>query len=496
MKPASGPAAAVARPAPAPVRQRAAAPHALAAAGVPRYLHGATAADPQVGQATAAARSGGEPLPEAQRMAFEAGLQGDFSAVRIHAGPAAAEAARGVQARAYTVGHDIVFGSGEFAPEQPAGRRLLAHELVHVTQQAHSGVAMQRDDLPGTAPVPLAATGLAAESEATRKSLQFDTDQSDADFAVIFDLAGTPVTADNVDDSFELEAPTITAIKDDKVRSKLYTGLRNYARGIFDLWPATEGKQTGKATTTRLNLVHIENMDLGPWNGPNAAFRFTSIGAVKKGQITVRILIEELPLQVPLAAAGQAQGIETRTLAPQGLTRDATVNDVLWARLVRGLGQIDTALLGRVRDLSFAASTSHHGPAGEAAKFSDALAKGASAWTRRITVYQKMVDADDAVFAFTLAHEIAHAVDDAPTEGAKGRVNGAAVHELAGFIAAAKKDGGRKGAVTDYGKTSDSEFFAECSAMYLRQPQSLALLRPNIHAWFEAFAHPPAAAGP
>lgn len=60
----------------------------------------------------------------------------DFSRVRVHADPRAAESARAVKARAYTVGQDIVFGDGQYAPATSAGRELLAHELVHTTQQA------------------------------------------------------------------------------------------------------------------------------------------------------------------------------------------------------------------------------------------------------------------------------------------------------------------------------------------------------------------------
>ena len=59
----------------------------------------------------------------------------DLSRVRIHAGAKAAETANGVGARAYTVGEDLVFGAGQYAPETPEGRKLLAHELTHVAQQ-------------------------------------------------------------------------------------------------------------------------------------------------------------------------------------------------------------------------------------------------------------------------------------------------------------------------------------------------------------------------
>ncbi len=60
----------------------------------------------------------------------------DFSKVRVHANPEAAQSAREVRARAYTVGNDLVFGSGQYLPDSGAGRRLIAHELTHVVQQA------------------------------------------------------------------------------------------------------------------------------------------------------------------------------------------------------------------------------------------------------------------------------------------------------------------------------------------------------------------------
>jgi uncharacterized protein DUF4157 len=66
---------------------------------------------------------------------MESRLGYDFSAVRVHTDAKAAAGARAINARAYTSGLDIVFGSGEYAPATDEGRRLLAHELVHVAQQ-------------------------------------------------------------------------------------------------------------------------------------------------------------------------------------------------------------------------------------------------------------------------------------------------------------------------------------------------------------------------
>jgi hypothetical protein len=62
----------------------------------------------------------------------------DFSPVRLHLGPAAEQSARDVNARAYAVGDNLVFGAGEFKPDTRQGRRLLAHELTHIVQQSRS----------------------------------------------------------------------------------------------------------------------------------------------------------------------------------------------------------------------------------------------------------------------------------------------------------------------------------------------------------------------
>lgn len=66
----------------------------------------------------------------------------DFSQVRVHTGMQAAVSASSLRARAYTVGKNLVFGAGQYAPGTSAGRNLLAHELTHVVQQ--SGVSRLR----------------------------------------------------------------------------------------------------------------------------------------------------------------------------------------------------------------------------------------------------------------------------------------------------------------------------------------------------------------
>src|SRR4029079_14425381 len=102
------------------------------------------------GEAKAAAPASVEPVLAGSSMPLEQALRSDmeqrfgyeFSRVRVHSGAAAEQSAREVNAKAYTVGHDIVFGTGRFAPATHEGRRLIAHELTHVVQQ--SGAARIR----------------------------------------------------------------------------------------------------------------------------------------------------------------------------------------------------------------------------------------------------------------------------------------------------------------------------------------------------------------
>lgn len=96
--------------------------------------------------------SPGRPLDASTRDFFATRFGHDFGDVRVHDDPAAAASARGVHALAYTVGHDVVFGTGQYAPGTSAGRRLLAHELTHVIQQrGRPAATIQRhkDDLVG-----------------------------------------------------------------------------------------------------------------------------------------------------------------------------------------------------------------------------------------------------------------------------------------------------------------------------------------------------------
>ena len=123
-------------------------------------------------------RSPGQPLDAATRMFMEPRFGREFSQVRVHNSSAAEQSAQALNANAYTVGQNIVFGAGKFAPGTPGGNRLIAHELTHVVQQSESGSSQariaQRDAKKGTppavTPVPAKPAGQQMSGEVSRAS--------------------------------------------------------------------------------------------------------------------------------------------------------------------------------------------------------------------------------------------------------------------------------------------------------------------------------------
>ncbi len=128
----------------------------------------------------------GRPLDAATRAFFESRFRHDFSTVRVHADSKASESARSVRAHAYTYGTSIVFRAGDYRPDTPEGRKLLAHELTHVVQQSRgrSGSATLQRQTDETTPEeeePLAKwmrKRRAASADRARNLLGVDTSKS------------------------------------------------------------------------------------------------------------------------------------------------------------------------------------------------------------------------------------------------------------------------------------------------------------------------------
>ncbi|MCG8417848.1 MAG: DUF4157 domain-containing protein [Proteobacteria bacterium] len=108
------------------------------------------------------AASSGEPLSKEHRERFEQALGHDFSSVRIHTDSGSEQAAEDLGAHAFTVGADIFFGPGEFAPGTATGDRLLAHELTHVVQHERGALGSQGGVTTPSEPVEQEAHGAEA----------------------------------------------------------------------------------------------------------------------------------------------------------------------------------------------------------------------------------------------------------------------------------------------------------------------------------------------
>ena len=79
----------------------------------------------------------GQPLPESTITFFEPHF-GDLSQVRVHSNSISSKTADTIKAKAFTVGNNIIFGTGQCLPGSKTGKKLLAHELTHVIQQTHA----------------------------------------------------------------------------------------------------------------------------------------------------------------------------------------------------------------------------------------------------------------------------------------------------------------------------------------------------------------------
>ncbi|MFQ5598901.1 MAG: DUF4157 domain-containing protein, partial [Nitrospiria bacterium] len=102
----------------------------------------------EIGTGIRSLQGGGRPLSKSERGFFEPRFGQDFSQVRLHNGAQAAALAQSMHARAFTLGHDVVFGAREYTPNSHIGRRLLAHELTHVVQQNGGCVGDQKGRIP------------------------------------------------------------------------------------------------------------------------------------------------------------------------------------------------------------------------------------------------------------------------------------------------------------------------------------------------------------
>jgi hypothetical protein len=162
-------------------------------------------------------RSPGQALPGDVQTSMTARLGHDFSQVRVHTDTRAAESADAVNSLAYTVGSHIAFGPGQYAPNESAGRRLLAHELTHVVQQTEAGDRSSSNDAAEASAAHAAALAQAGNADRARAIAS----QSGVQPGVLqrqeakktLDATATKIIADAQDDKTKPEERAVAAVR-------------------------------------------------------------------------------------------------------------------------------------------------------------------------------------------------------------------------------------------------------------------------------------------
>jgi hypothetical protein len=181
--------------------------------------------------ARAALGQAGRPLDAATRGTMETAFDADLSAVRVHDDARAAEAAADVHASAFTVGQDVVFGRGRYAPSTSAGRELLAHELAHTIQQRGARTAAA----PVEAGSPLEERARAAATGRSVGSLGVSD----------LGLASAPASPDSFDDD---ELAQQIAKYAEKLKTPSYPGRSGDADWLARLRSAQKQRASVKET--------------------------------------------------------------------------------------------------------------------------------------------------------------------------------------------------------------------------------------------------------
>jgi hypothetical protein len=166
----------------------------------------------------------------------------DFSSVRVHTDQRAAESARAVWAQAYTVGNNVVFGSGKYSPDTTQGDRLIAHELTHVVQQS-AGRSTGSGSLGGQIPTNLSigAKNSPAEYEAIAASTRAGQHPA---------ISGSPISLQRSDEAEQIPKPSL------QIQPSLQAQISalHIELGRVKWTPPTPNNLAGAAMTLQVNI--------------------------------------------------------------------------------------------------------------------------------------------------------------------------------------------------------------------------------------------------
>jgi hypothetical protein len=291
----------------------------------------------------AALADGGAPLPRPLRDRAESFFGADLSHVRLHTGASAARVNRELDARASTVGSDILLRDGGDAADQ----RLLAHELAHAVQgagRAETAIASPNDAAEREAHAAADAFVHAAPSATLRQSRS----------AAIHRDARHP-TATVLDADYLLYA--LDGVDYDSATQHYYISPQDRARlrrinGVYVIeWSELSlitPPEIRRAAGSRGVLIPIGNFTLAPLRasvGPGQAAQFVMRLAERALGVTVpSVTLSRGPNEdftvVPLPAgvrtalgtplegvsASQTAGVESARAIAAGATQARTIS--------------------------------------------------------------------------------------------------------------------------------------------------------------------------
>jgi hypothetical protein len=281
--------------------------------------------------------------------------------------------------------------------------------------------------------------------------------------------------------------------------------LRRIALSVFHLHqtnpPPT--RQQAAEDGELLNTTVVVPLDLsGQFSpsgspGPNSRFRFTAVAAPRRPSSRVRhvdIVIEDLGA-APTTGTARGSG-ETPAQRRQRFQRDYgiynadpdLIADDVFDRLLDGLSMVPDSMLRSVRDIPVRrpqVGDAQIGAEGQVAEYVTGYQNGT--WTRAIVVYGDLLTTAPATIADTIAHEIGHAISSRRRE-IVGRTGGQRVSATPAFHAAVAADGGLARGLTTDRRTRNNyeEYFAEAYMLFVRQPATLEMLRPNVFAFLRS----------
>jgi hypothetical protein len=217
-------------------------------------------------------RSPGQPLDSKTRTFMESRFSQDFSQVRVHTDTQAAASAQAVNALAYTVGNNVVFGAGQYPSGTHAGRLLMAHELTHVVQQSAHSPAL------ATKPIAIAQSADSAEREADAVANQVVSGSG-----VSYSINQHPVAIQKKEPNEAKDQEQITLSSGLKINKELFaTMLAMCAKGKLDPVRCVEMRQELQRLPEEMGTRISPRFNLGLEFGKKEEYKFLSPSEVKK----------------------------------------------------------------------------------------------------------------------------------------------------------------------------------------------------------------------